>query len=83
MFDKRPRISPICCRMMTDCAENDDRTCFPWPDIVIMLIVPSIRRGAMRDRMLGSLAESGLQGEGDYGERGDDEYARPRQPAPP
>ncbi|KAI5455312.1 hypothetical protein NCC49_000127 [Naganishia albida] len=40
-------------------------------------------RGAMRDRMLGSIAESGLQGEGDYGDRGDDEYARRRQAAPP
>jgi epsin len=45
--------------------------------------VLSDRRGAMRDRMLGTIAESGLQGENDYGDRGDDEYARRREPAPP
>lgn len=28
-------------------------------------------RGAMRDRMLGSIADSGLKGEGDLGERGE------------
>lgn len=36
----------------------------------------------MRDRMLGNIAESGLQGENDYGDRGDD-YGSRRQQAPP
>ncbi|GHJ86147.1 hypothetical protein NliqN6_2549 [Naganishia liquefaciens] len=39
-------------------------------------------RGTMRDRMLGNIADSGLQGENDYGDRGND-YAPSRQQAPP
>lgn len=35
-----------------------------------------LQRGAMRDRMLGRIADSGLQGEGDYGDRN---AGRPRR----
>ncbi|KAJ9123190.1 hypothetical protein QFC22_001383 [Naganishia vaughanmartiniae] len=42
-------------------------------------------QGAMRDRMLGGIAESGLQGDADYGDRNRDEdgYAPRRERAPP
>ncbi|KAJ9097559.1 hypothetical protein QFC19_006733 [Naganishia cerealis] len=39
-------------------------------------------QGAMRDRMLGGIAESGLRGESDFGDR-DGDYDRPPQRAPP
>ena len=43
-------------------------------------------RGAMRDRMLGNIADSGLRGEGDHGDGGGgggrSSYEAPRSPPP-
>lgn len=44
-------------------------------------------RGAMRDRMLGNIADSGLRGEGDHGDGagggGRSSFEAPRSPPPP